>query len=121
MDVFMDDFSIFGESFEKCLGHIEKVLKRCEEANLAISWEKCYCMVYEGIVLGHKVSSAGMMVDQAKIAMIEKLPPPNLVSHEILLGVYRVLLYHCEAIDKIARERYTIFCLMRIAKGHLRP
>ncbi|XP_051127820.1 uncharacterized protein LOC127249169 [Andrographis paniculata] len=34
-------------------------------------------MVTEGIVLGHKISKEGMLVDQAKVEVIEKLPPPK--------------------------------------------
>ncbi|GJX20134.1 hypothetical protein Tco_0222811 [Tanacetum coccineum] len=37
-------------------------------------------MVTEGIVLGHKVSSAGLEVDKAKIDVITKLPPPTNVK-----------------------------------------
>lgn len=33
-------------------------------------------MVKEGIMLGHKISKKGLEVDQAKIKVIEKLPPP---------------------------------------------
>ena len=55
MEVFMDDFSVFGESFEECLMNLDKVLRRCEETDLVLNWEKCHFMVTEGIVLGHKV------------------------------------------------------------------
>ena len=37
-------------------------------------------MVEEGIVLGHKISSAGIEVDRAKTVIIEKLPPPKTVK-----------------------------------------
>ncbi|GJU16422.1 reverse transcriptase domain-containing protein [Tanacetum coccineum] len=37
--------------------------------------EKCHFMVKEEIVLGHKVSGAGLEVDKAKINVISKLPP----------------------------------------------
>ena len=37
-------------------------------------------MVQEGIVLGHRMSSKGIEVDRAKIATIEKLPPPKNVK-----------------------------------------
>ena len=37
-------------------------------------------MVTEGIVLGHKISAAGLEVDQAKVAIIETLMPPNSVK-----------------------------------------
>ena len=76
VEVFMDDFSVFGNSFNACLVHLDAVLRRCEETNLVLNWEKCHFMVEEGIVLGHKVSAAGLQVDQAKIEVIEKLPPP---------------------------------------------
>ncbi|GJW12771.1 reverse transcriptase domain-containing protein [Tanacetum coccineum] len=39
MEVFMDDFSVFGSSFDHCLKNLEKMLKRCEETNLALNWE----------------------------------------------------------------------------------
>ncbi|GJR12502.1 reverse transcriptase domain-containing protein [Tanacetum coccineum] len=51
MEVFMDDFSIFGSSFDHCLKNLENMLKRCEETNLVLNWEKCHFMVKEGIVL----------------------------------------------------------------------
>jgi len=72
----MDDFSVFGKSFDQCLSHLDAALKRCTETNLILNWEKCHFMVTEGIVLGHKISRKGIQVDQAKIEVIEKLPPP---------------------------------------------
>ncbi|CAJ2642327.1 unnamed protein product [Trifolium pratense] len=76
IEIFMDDFSVFGKSFDKCLTHLDVVLKRCVDTNLVLNWEKCHFMVTEGIVLGHKISSKGIEVDKAKIEVIEKLPPP---------------------------------------------
>ena len=63
MEIFMDDFSVYGSSFEDCLRNLETVLKRCQDQNLALNWEKCHFMVIEGIVLGHKISAAGLEVD----------------------------------------------------------
>ncbi|KAL1536745.1 hypothetical protein AAHA92_29345 [Salvia divinorum] len=77
MEVFMDDFSVFGKSFDHCLDNLAKVLQRYVETNLVLNWEKCHFMVKEGVVLGHKVSSAGLEVDRAKFVAIEKLPPPS--------------------------------------------
>ena len=76
MEVFMDDFSVYGNSFEKCLTNLDRVLARCEETNLVLNWEKCHFMVEEGIVLGHKISSKGIEVDKAKVDIIEKLQYP---------------------------------------------
>ncbi|KAD3639953.1 hypothetical protein E3N88_29176 [Mikania micrantha] len=80
MEVFMDDFSVFGSSFDHCLENLRKMLARCEEANLVLNWEKCHFMVKEGIVLGHKISRDGLEVDRAKIETIVKLPPPTSVK-----------------------------------------
>jgi hypothetical protein len=87
LEVFMDDFSVYGNSFEECLSHLERVLQRCEDTNLVLNWEKCHLMVSEGIVLGHRISEDGIEVDKAKIDVIEKLPPPvNLRTLRGFLG-----------------------------------
>ncbi|GJZ66034.1 hypothetical protein Tco_0622730 [Tanacetum coccineum] len=68
--VFMDDFSVFGSSFDHCLNNLDKMLQRCKDAHLVLNLEKCHFMVKEGIVLGHKVSEASLEVDKAKIKTI---------------------------------------------------
>ncbi|GJX45928.1 DNA-directed DNA polymerase [Tanacetum coccineum] len=80
MEVFMDDFSVFGSSFNHCLKNLEKMLKRCEETNLVLNWEKCHFMVKEGIILGHKVSGSRIEGDKAKFEAISKLPYPSNVK-----------------------------------------
>nr|GEY25608.1 reverse transcriptase domain-containing protein [Tanacetum cinerariifolium] len=77
MEVFMDDFSVFENSFSTYLTNLEKMLKRCEDTKLALNWEKSHFMVKEGIVLGHKISKKGIEVDKAKIEVISKLPHPT--------------------------------------------
>ena len=52
LEVFMDNFSIFGNSFDACLQNLRNVLVRCEEKNLVLNWEKYHFMVTQGIVLG---------------------------------------------------------------------
>jgi hypothetical protein len=89
--VFMDDFSIYSRTFEDCLANLDKVLKQCQMANLVLNWEKCHFMIREGIVLGHKVSEKGIMVDKAKIEVIEQLPPPTNVKGIHNSGTCRIL------------------------------
>ena len=79
LEVFMDDLTVFGNSFDNCLNNLENVLKRCVEKGLVLNWEKCHFMTNSGIVLGHVVSSKGIEVDKAKIEVISKLPPPKTV------------------------------------------
>ncbi|GJW84048.1 reverse transcriptase domain-containing protein [Tanacetum coccineum] len=82
--VFMDNLSIFGNSFDTCLNNLDKMLQRCKDAHLVLNWEKYHFMVKEGIVLGHKVSSARLEVDKAKIDVISKLPPPTNIKGAVL-------------------------------------
>ena len=77
IEVFMDDFSVFGKTFDSCLENLRKVLQRCIETNLVLNWEKCHFMVKEGIVLRHKISTNGIEVDKVKVEVIEKLEPPT--------------------------------------------
>ena len=75
----MDDFSVFGDSFENCLENLRKVLERCQEKNLVLNWEKCHFMVTQGIVLGHIVSKDGIEVDKAKVELVSNIPTPKCV------------------------------------------
>nr|KYP75218.1 Retrovirus-related Pol polyprotein from transposon 17.6 [Cajanus cajan] len=85
IEVFMDDFSMFGSSFDECLANLEVMLRRYLETNLILNWEKIHFMVTEGIVLGHKISHKGIEVDPAKVKVIKKLPPPiNVKAFEAL-------------------------------------
>ncbi|KAH9667290.1 hypothetical protein KPL70_020978 [Citrus sinensis] len=82
LEVFMDDFSVFGDSFDQCLHHLTLVLQRCTKKNLVLNWEKCHFMVKQGIVLGHIISRKGIEVDKAKVDLISNLPPPKTVREE---------------------------------------
>ena len=45
LEIFMDDFSVFGDSYEGWLENLRRVLERCQEKNLVLNWEKCQFMV----------------------------------------------------------------------------
>ncbi|GJZ73303.1 reverse transcriptase domain-containing protein [Tanacetum coccineum] len=79
MEVFMDDFLLFGNSFDCCLANLNRMLARCEETNLVLNWEKCPFMVNEGIVLGHKISGAG-----CDIEIKDKIGAENLAADHLL-------------------------------------
>jgi hypothetical protein len=73
----MDDFSVYGNTFDDSLKNLEKVLKRCIEINLSLSHEKCFMMLTEGIALGHHISSSGITLDPTKIQIIVDLSKPT--------------------------------------------
>ena len=80
MEVFMDDFTVHGNSFDQRLHHLTLVLRRFIEANLVLNFEKCYFMVEHGVVLGHVVPSRGLEVDKPKVNIIQPLPCPRCVK-----------------------------------------
>ncbi|CAM8975312.1 unnamed protein product [Rhodiola kirilowii] len=112
MEVFMDDFSVYGSSFDAWLSNLTDVLRRCVDTNLVLNWEKCHFMVQEGIVLGHMVSNRGIEVDRAKVEVIEKLPPPKDVkgirSFLRHAGFYRRFIKN---FSKIAKPLTDLLCL----------
>ena len=80
IEVFMDEITIYGGTFEECLVNLEVVLNRCIEKDLVLNWEKCHFMVHQGIVLGHIISEKCIEVDKAKVELIIKLPSPTTVK-----------------------------------------
>ncbi|CAM8951321.1 unnamed protein product [Rhodiola kirilowii] len=80
IEVFMDDFTVYGNTFDECLGNLGAVLERCVSMNLVLNYEKCHFMVTHGVVLGHIVSHKGIEVDKAKI---NALPLSSLLQKDV--------------------------------------
>lgn len=66
----MDDFLVYGTTFDCCLANLSKMLCKCEAVNLVLNWEKCHFMVREGIVFGHLLFKSGIEVYKAKVEVI---------------------------------------------------
>jgi len=103
VEVYMDDFTVYGDDFPQALENLEKVLVRRQEAHLALSSSKCKMMQNKGIVLGHHVSFKGIKVDTSKIEVISRIPIPSTQKEvRIFLGHAGYYLQFIEIFTKIA-------------------
>ncbi|KAI3782082.1 hypothetical protein L2E82_12114 [Cichorium intybus] len=85
--VFMDDFTVYGDSFNHYLENHTKILQRSIDTDLVLNYEKCHFMVDKRLILGHVVSKNGLEVDKAKIDVIKNLPyPTNIREVRSFLG-----------------------------------
>ncbi|XP_010507594.1 PREDICTED: uncharacterized protein LOC104784237 [Camelina sativa] len=93
MEVFMDDFSVYGSSFKNYLDNLCKVLAR------------------DGIVLGHRVLEAGIEVDRAKIEVMTGLQlPENVKAVRSFLGHVGFYRRFIKDFSKIARPLSALLC-----------
>ena len=101
LEVFMEDFPIFGNNFEGCLSHLTKILEVCVRKRL----------VQEGVVLGHIVSGKVLEVDKAKIEVIQNLPLPSTIKdlRSFLghVGFYRRFI---QDFMKVSKPLTTLLC-----------
>lgn len=84
--------------------NLAEILKQCEECNQVLNWEKCYFLVIEVIVLGHRISQIGIEVYRANVEVIEKLPPP------VSVKVFRSFVGHVgfyQSFIKISQKLHT--------------
>ena len=111
LEVFMDDFCVFGNDFESCLAHLTKILEVCVRKRLVLSWEKSYFMVREGVVLGHIVSSKGLEVDKAMIEVIQNLSLLSTVKDlRSFLGHVGFYQRFIQYFAKVSKPLTTLFC-----------
>ncbi|GJS82982.1 reverse transcriptase domain-containing protein [Tanacetum coccineum] len=103
IEVFMDDFSVFANSFDSCLVNLDKMLARCKETNLVLNWEKYHFMASEAIVLEHKISRLG--IEDAK---------PRLIRWVLLLQEFNI-----EIKDKKGEENLAAYHLSRLENPNM--
>ena len=103
VEIYMDDFSMFGDSFQEALKNLEKLLLCYQEDHLTFSDKKFRVMCKAGVVLGHLISNKGIQEDPAKIKVILSLPIPK-IQREVRdfrgnVGYYRRFIENFSRID----------------------
>src|SRR3989337_4139236 len=72
VEVFMDDFSIYGSSFDDCLSNLDRVLQRCEQTSLVLNWEKCHFMLMKVLSWGIKFLNEVLRWIELKLMQFRK-------------------------------------------------
>nr|GEZ28826.1 DNA-directed DNA polymerase [Tanacetum cinerariifolium] len=109
MEVFMDDFSVFGNSFENCLSRLDKMLQRCEDTNLCLNWEKCHLWSKRALSSAIRFLRTGLRLTKPKsmsllncfIPQLSKTLKKKLTEAPILIAPNRDLPFElmCDASD----------------------
>jgi len=60
VEIYVDDFSVFGDLFQEALKNLEKLFFRCQEVHITLSDKKCRLMCKVGVVLGYLISDKGI-------------------------------------------------------------
>ncbi|CAM6094008.1 unnamed protein product [Calypogeia fissa] len=76
LEIFIDDFAIFGK-VEDHARYLRLTFQRCREVGLCLHPGKCFFGVNKGVLLGHKISKQGIEVDQEKVAVWLAISFPN--------------------------------------------
>ncbi|KAH9302602.1 hypothetical protein KI387_014185, partial [Taxus chinensis] len=77
VEIYMDDFTDYGATFQDVVDNLDNVLAWCEKHQLSLNHGKCLFMMEQGIVLGHHVSAEGIKVDSDKFSIIVTFPSPT--------------------------------------------
>nr|GEV55722.1 reverse transcriptase domain-containing protein [Tanacetum cinerariifolium] len=105
IEVFVDDFLVFGDSFDSCITNLEVMLIRCKQALLVLNWEKCHFMVTEGIVLGHKVFSKGLEITLQKYMFSKQDSKPHLICLILLLQEFDIKIKNKKRAENVTADQ----------------
>ncbi len=75
--VYLDDLLVHGESFDKALESLHRVLGRVAAAGLKLHPDKCHLMRWEVEFLGHKLGREGIGTLKEKMNTIRDWPTPT--------------------------------------------
>ena len=76
-EVFMDDFSVYGSSFDDCLSNLDRVLQRCEETNLVLNWESVTLWLMKALSWGIRFPREVLKLIKLKLMLLKRCHVPR--------------------------------------------
>ncbi|MBW0479741.1 hypothetical protein O181_019456 [Austropuccinia psidii MF-1] len=109
MVVYINDITIYSETWEDHVQYIDRVLSKCTPINLQISLKKCNFGKQELLALGHKVSGLSPAIDQNKgPAVILRPVPKNIKEMKSFLGISSYYRNHITNFAHITSSLYKL-------------
>jgi hypothetical protein len=109
MEIYMDDFTTYGDEFDVALANLENTLIRCKDSNVSLSNEKCFMMGIDGTVPEHRISEKGIQVDPEKINITLNFPTPTSQKQvQIFIGYVGYYRRFIENFSHISRPLFSL-------------
>ena len=115
---YIDDVTIASSSWEEHLHHIETILQILKKNNLTLRRKKCFFGMDRCNLLGHVISSAGVMPEKQKVqAMLDFPRPSSIKGVQCFLGMVN---YYSEYVHRFATIRDPLVNLQRVGNTQYR-
>ena len=75
--IYLDDITVFSDSDENHLKHLEQTFSKCRKFGLSLNPKKSHFSMQEGKLLGHVVSVYGIKIDPKWVKAILKIRIPK--------------------------------------------
>ena len=119
LEVFMDNFSIFGDDFDSCLAHLTNILKVWIMNGMVLSWEKFHLIVRERAVLGHLVLSKGLIWRRPRLRSSKtSFSRPHCEIYEASLGTLASTRGSSETLQKSPNRSPPFFTRIRTSSSN---
>ena len=104
VEIYFDDFMVWGETKQQLEERLEAVFRRCEEVNLKLNLSKCQFLLQNVRWLGHIIGEGSLQADPAKIEAIVNMADPR-DKKELLrvLGMATYLDKFCKDLSNLTR------------------
>ena len=109
--VYIDDILVTGATDDQHLDHLDKVLKRLQEAGLKLKKDKCSYLLPSVEYLGHIISAEGLQTSDSKVSGIVNAPTPKSVSE--LRSFLGLVNYYHKFLPDLATTLAPLYALLQ--------
>ena len=98
--VYLDDVTIYSQTFDEHMTHLKTVFKTLRKAQLKLNRDKCHFFLHSIKFLGHEITRQGILPDEEKIDKVKNFPTPH--NLRTLRGFIGLASYYRKFINKFS-------------------